>query len=265
MEGPRSEDISWVATHQEVGQRTPVASTATLGFPGPNASPEKGLHGQNPTSVTALAGSGNSGGLRGQDRVSTPVGVRCQAISFSGCVSLSESVEVVVSLVCVYRQTLISRSVSFGAENRTFSSCDNLHGVAQRSQAPGSPFKSRGKEAAPASAWLAFGLDQAPRRREEWTSSSGARNKLVNACGLGALLPPTRHPSPPTSCPRLLPQWVAACAVEDKTWPELAGALPGAGPAAVLQNGPVTRDWGCLGNNIRGLSCLQQRALLFWL
>ncbi|KAB0401818.1 hypothetical protein E2I00_006331, partial [Balaenoptera physalus] len=39
---------------------------------GPNASPEKGLHGQNPTSVTALAGSGNSGGLRCQDRVSTP-------------------------------------------------------------------------------------------------------------------------------------------------------------------------------------------------
>ncbi|KAJ8777123.1 hypothetical protein J1605_014506 [Eschrichtius robustus] len=107
------------------------------GFPaasGPNASPEKGLHGQNPTSITALAGSGNSGGLRGQDRVSMPVGVRCQAISFSGCVSLSESVEVVVS------------------------------------------------------------------------------------------------------------SWVAACAVEDKTWPELAGALPGAGPAAVPQNGPGEVD-----------------------
>lgn len=77
--------------------------------------------------------------------------------------------------------------------------------------------------------------------------------------------PPTRHPSRSTSSPRLLPQWVAACAVEDKTWPESAGALPGAGPAAVPQNGPVTKDWGCLGNNIGGLSCLQQRSLLFWL
>ena len=92
-----------------------------------------------------------------------------------------------VSWVCVYRQTLISRLVNFGTENRTFStfsSGGDLHGVTQCSRAPG----PCGEETASGSARRAFGLDEAPGKQEEWVSGPGARDKLVKACELGACL-----------------------------------------------------------------------------
>lgn len=98
---------------REVRQRTSAASAATLKFPSPSGSPKKGPWGQNPTSGRAL-----SGGKIAKVCAARTVSLRQWIVSFSHRVSPAESVEVVVSSVYVHRQTLISRSVSFGAENR---------------------------------------------------------------------------------------------------------------------------------------------------
>lgn len=85
-------------------------------------------------------------------------------------------------------------------------------------------------------------------------SSSGARNKLVNACGPGALLSLlATHLLPPPVPDLYSGGWPPALQI--KTWPKLAAALPAAGPAAVRPKGPAPKDWGGLGENVRGLSC----------
>ena len=78
-------------------------------------------------------------------------------------------------------------------------------------------------------------------------SSSGARNRLVNACGPRALLSLlATHLRPPPVPDLYSSGWPPALQIQDLT---KVGGCCGAA------DGPAPKDWGGLGENVRGLSC----------